>query len=97
MSTCDWDLSIFGVLEACSHLLVCLVKIVALLNIAVTWLSKSNGIAIPLFDATDNTVEMDEPLFLVKMLTYFRQGTNAVLHVKSLRGTQPRTLRYPKC
>lgn len=49
MLTVDCDRSILGVLDATNHLLVCLVRILALLNIGATWLSKSKGIAIPLF------------------------------------------------
>lgn len=46
--TWECDLSILGVLDACNHLLVCRVKMVVLLNIAATWLSRSKGIAMPL-------------------------------------------------
>lgn len=53
--TCDCDRSIFGVFDACSHLLVCLDNKLLFVNIEATWFSKSEGIAIDLFFAENKS------------------------------------------
>lgn len=92
--TWDWDLSIFGIFDAWSHLLVCLVNIDALLNMAATWLSKSKGIAIPLFFAKEyvSWFQVQQAGKFNEILTNIRQGSYAIFHIKSLSGWQPRAL-----